>query len=238
MKEERFHRFSIKLAERPFTGAALVFDLEGFTEFCQIPQVEQFLPRLLNRTFEHIAENFPQPKGRRKRGNDLSLHGVAPVHCKFLGDGGLVIWRLPTNTQRSQAFLKKLLHVLHLARDGYPTVRQALQEEVGIDELPTQLRFGLAVGTILPLRVEKTKRLQFVGFPINLASRLQCYWRPLGIIASARYHRPLHKLRVDGFTHVLALKLKGFDRERVVVEETAYAKLKGRDSQALFAAVT
>ena len=155
---------------------------------------------------------------------------------KFLGDGALVVWSLPNGTDAQAEFLINLASRLFIARQTFPDSAHAFAEQFGLLELPHQVRFGVAAGEILRLSVEGPGD-EYVGFPINLSSRLQAYCRSLGFIISGRTGMSRSTIKELGFRRVVAKELKGFESEIVLVDSLDYEALGSDERDALFSEV-
>jgi len=216
-----------------FLGVAVIFDLEGFTEFCTRPQVEHRIPQFLNRTSELLCSCL-DPTFAPDSPYEFSLAGLGrPEHVKFLGDGGLIIWALPESPPDQRDSILSLLNRLYVARRSFPDVVEACKEDFGLTAMPEKLRVGLAAGEILRL-ASLGGGQEFVGFPINLASRLQGYCRGLGFLASARVGIPSDFLEEHGFHKVNGRRLRGFAKELLIVDKEDFYALKAKERSFLF----
>ena len=112
----------------------------------------------------------------------------------------------------------------------------------GQPTIPQNVRFGIAFGKVHKL-TNGSDEGEFVGTPINLASRLQGYCRPLGLIASFRslpeYNMPSEEeLNSHGFQILRVKAIKGFfESEKVIVEIKAYEGLERDIRLNLFAEI-
>lgn len=174
-------------AGNPINALVLIFDLGGFSKFFSQPDVHLYVPKYLNRIFNCMSINIyggmpwwnPTP-------TKISSY-QPPIHQKFLGDGGLYIWDLNAFGQNSVVSLANRLWNL---KTNFKKVINACSEEVPVIELPDKIRFGLSAGSVYKLTYLNSTRTEYIGYPINLASRLQGYCRDLGFIASARLNLP------------------------------------------------
>lgn len=218
---------------RRFAAVAVIYDLEGFTDFCTRPQIEKHIPTLLNRVAELICSCL-DPAWVPSSPLAFSCGDWGkPTHLKFLGDGALVLWPLPHEVDRSRMFLMALLNRLFVARQSYSDVLDHCRDDFGVLDVPERLRFGLAAGDVVELTGENGKP-EFVGFPINLASRLQSYCRPLGFLASARIGLPSESLEANGFQKVKALGLRGFSTEVLIADRKDFDALPDDERERLF----
>jgi class 3 adenylate cyclase len=101
-------------------------------------------------------------------------------------------------------------------------------------EVPRRIRFGLARGTVYKLMGQRQEKNEYIGFCINLASRLQRYCPELGFIASARLGLPKATLDKHRYRRVIATKLRGFPKEVVIVDKMEYQQLDQAVKDRLF----
>lgn len=83
----------------------------------------------------------------------------------------------------------------------------------------------MARGTIYELTRASGTNKEYIGFCINLASRLQKYCADLGFILSARLGLPDEFVAKEGYTRVVATKIRGFPEEIVIVDKGEYEAL-------------
>lgn len=225
-------------ASRPKHAIVMIYDLAGFTKFFNQPDVQDYVPRFLNHISSVIATvsfggkaywDLPLPNG-----NPL----LSPVHEKFLGDGGLYVWLPPKNQKDfSESSVIYLCNRLWNIQNGYDEIRRKCAEDIPVYELPHNIRFGLARGTVYELTNNKTHEREYIGICINLASRLHKYCSELAFIASARIGIPKSMLEKYGYIKVVATKLRGFPKEIVIVDKTEYGKLLPEIKKALFESI-
>lgn len=144
---------------------AAIFDLEGFTSFCNQTDphlvVPEYLDQFLRWLFFEIAENFKM----EVREDKVIMWGKFPVFAKFLGDGILFLWN--TNGL-GQASLGNIVINLYktcrsYANDFMPETKKEFAK------VPAKLRCGIARGEVVPIGGGR----DFVGSCINMAARLQ-----------------------------------------------------------------
>lgn len=144
---------------------AAIFDLEGFTAFCNQtdPQlvVPEYLDELLYWLFRRISKNFCKTASRSR----AVLWGKFPFFAKFLGDGILFLW---DTTGLGPASLGNIIINLYKTSNAYrdeflPHAKKSFAK------LPSKLRCGVARGEVIPIGGGK----DFVGSCLNIAARLQ-----------------------------------------------------------------
>jgi hypothetical protein len=159
-------------ANGKFDGIAAVFDLEGFTKFCDDSNsgyinTPKFVDEFVEWLFGTIAKNLK----RESVGDKVTLWAEFPIFAKFLGDGALLIWRLPNDEAKRDSVTGNIIYCLDEIRVAYPIFKG--NTKVRSSYLPNILRCGAARGEIIPL----WKGSDFVSPCINLSARLQCQGR-------------------------------------------------------------
>ena len=143
-----------------------------------------------------------------------------------MGDGALyVVLPLAGESDFKTTTLSALCNRLWNLKKYFGIVVKKSLEHVHIVQLPRRIRFGLSHGSVYELKKPKTIAREYIGFCINLASRLQSYCRDLGFIASARLMIPDSDLKKHNYMKIIATQLKGFENELVVVDANEYKNL-------------
>lgn len=226
-------------ASAPLHGIALIYDLEGFSQFFNQPDVQEYIPRFLN----HVsgALNVAFAGGEAFWIDQANKTNVAlafpPSHEKFMGDGCLYLWIPPAGKSISPDFVAYLCNRLWNIKHRFDRILKSCADDVPVVEVPQRIRFGLARGTIYKLTRADKSGEEYIGFCINLASRLQKYCAQLGFIASARIGLSEPHLAKHGYIKVVATKLRGFPKEVVIVDRNEYDKLDKTLKDDLFSPV-
>jgi class 3 adenylate cyclase len=143
---------------------AAVFDLTGFTAFCN--QVDAYLaiPRFLNNFLDWFFTTIKEGLTEADDGTRSTFWVELPILVKFLGDGLLVIWDAHRLTDEQICRLAATLyHICYsYRRDFYPQIRMV------VDKPPGVLRCGVARGKVFSVGNGN----DYVGHSINNASRL------------------------------------------------------------------
>jgi class 3 adenylate cyclase len=218
-------------AKPPQQALAVIFDLEGFSSFFAQPDVQTYMPRYLNRIFECLNIVFQGGTAYWIQNEKYPALG-APDHAKFLGDGALFVWKVPETL--APAKIVSLTNRLFNLKTGFEKVVDACADVVPVVDLPRSIRFGLARGTVYELARRDKTGTEYIGYCINLASRLQGYCKDLGFIASARIGSTREVLKRHGYTRVVAKALRGFPRELVIVDKREYLRLPDTVREQLF----
>lgn len=226
--------FFNSLASHPKNGVALIFDLEGFSQFFNQPDAPGFVPGFLNHVYDAMriiinggtAYWMDAPK-------DQYEALFPPTHEKFLGDGSLYVWSLQ-DYKNTQEFLVTICNRLWNLKDNFSIVLDHASDDSPIPKVPKKIRFGLTRGTIFQLTVSGRAENEYLGVCINLASRLQKYCPELGFIASARIGLSKTVLAKHGYKKVTATQLKNFQDEQVIVDIDEFSKLPSQVKERLF----
>lgn len=218
-------------ASYPEQAIVMIFDLEGFSKFFSQPDVQEYVPQFLNIVLDAI--NLCINGGKRYwesgsgDGDALPKH----IHSKFLGDGALYIWRYKDFTRKEMTFLVNRLFNLKFYFDKI--VKHA-EEIIPVVDIPKNIRFGIAAGSIYKLTYDNSSKEEFIGYSINLASRLQSYCRDVGFIFSARLNISSSELESHKYVKKIAINIKGFPKEYVIVDKTDYDELTEETKKELF----
>lgn len=210
-------------AGNPINALVLIFDLSGFSKFFSQPDVHLYVPKYLNKIFNCMSIIING--GNAYWDANTSKYYSAfpePIHQKFLGDGALYIWNLNNFKSKDIIFLANRLWIL---KNGFKVVKNSCSDDVPVIDIPDRIRFGVSAGSVYKLTYNGSEETEYIGYPINLASRLQSYCRDLGFIASARIKLPQKTLSEYGYIKVVAKNIKGFPKEIVIVDDSEYQEL-------------
>jgi class 3 adenylate cyclase len=143
---------------------AAVFDLTGFTTFCN--QVDAYLaiPRFLSDFLDWLFTDIRMRiTGKVTSGNN-TLWADLPMMVKFLGDGLLILWNARHMTEDHVCRIAVSLFDITCAyrRDFYPRISMI------VNKPPDILRCGMARGKVFSVGGGK----DYVGHCVNNASRL------------------------------------------------------------------
>lgn len=197
---------------------ASVFDLSGFTNFCNQRDphlsVPKYLSRFLDWLFDEIKKEFVQESYEEGK----ELWAELPFLAKFLGDGVLFLWDARNMTQAAtHNVVVSLWEIcLHYKREFYPEIKKAVIEP------PNMLRCGIARGRVFSVGNGE----DYVGPCINIASRLQklslltfCvshtgfdFEQHMDETAAARYVLKSVSLRGIGENELVWVRKKEFDK--------------------------
>jgi class 3 adenylate cyclase len=213
----------------------LVFDLEGFSKFFSQPDVQEYVPIFLNYLISEIDETI---KGQKPHwavdidGNQLHLPSFPELlHSKFLGDGAMYIWRYEDFLEKQRLDLISTFWLLKLK---FKRIVGKASESIPFLDLPKKIRFGISAGTVYKLAYEDSNREEYIGYSINLASRLQNYCSDIGFIVSGRLNIRSSDLEGGQYKKVIASRIKGFPQEIVIVDQSEYEELNQDIKSQLF----
>lgn len=194
--------------EDSFEALAAIFDLEGFTPFCNQTDphlvVPKYLKAFLNWIFKGIFEGLI-----KKENDDEVVLAPLPFYAKFLGDGILFLWKVKGLSIEEKASLVSTLFEICVDYQNrfYPDIRKR------VSKAPSVLRCGIARGLITPIGDNK----DYVGFCINLAARLQKLEK-FSFAFSQKdldFEQDLHEDWLKYFT-LIRISVRGVSREELV----------------------
>lgn len=151
---------------RTVQSVCAVFDLEGFTAFCDQAEPELVVPKFLEEfgcwlhsTLEERAADSLTPRY---------------LFDKFLGDGYMFLWDLESDRMTPEQQMIGLQNIVLIMADTCRSyVPDFIQGRDYDGEVPSRLRCGVARGRVVEINDAGTGRVDYVGNCINLASRLQ-----------------------------------------------------------------
>jgi class 3 adenylate cyclase len=222
------------VASMPEKALIMVFDLEGFSKFFNQPDVNDYVPKYLNTIFNAInlcidgGDAYWRFKALRKNNYEPL---PKPIHTKYLGDGGLYIWRYSDLTQKD---IINIVNRLWILANNFDKVNRQAGLEVPVFETPKKIRFGIAGGSVYKLTYKNSEEEEYIGYCINLASRLQSYCREIGFIVSARLDVSDFLLKEFDYKKVVATQIKGFPQEIVIIDRNDYNNLDKITKETLF----
>lgn len=146
-------------------AVAAVFDLQGFTRFCNQTDPQFSLPEFLSAFLEWLFEIIRQEHTTKVHPEGVQLFSPLPFYAKFMGDGVLMLWDVAdANTVQ----IRNIVHSCKLICDKYITT---FYEEIAgrVSYPPRVLRCGVARGNVFTVGDGN----DYVGSCINLAARIQ-----------------------------------------------------------------
>lgn len=213
-------------ASHPEQAIVMIFDLEGFSKFFSQPDVQLYVPKYLNIVLEaiEIAINGGELYWRVDiKDNKSRVAKPLPnhIHSKFLGDGALYIWRY---NDFSHEQIIALINRLYGLRMRFSEIVARASDQIPVLDIPKNIRFGVSAGSVYRLNYSNSTKEEFIGYSVNLASRLQSYCRQIGFIVSGRLNIKSTELEKNTYIKIVAIKIKGFPQEIVLVDKDDFNK--------------
>ncbi len=201
-------------------GVVVMYDLEDFTTFLGVPDIQHAATRYLNFVDDEVRKIYDGRVPIDSEPDAKPEDPIAvPIHRKFLGDGAMHIFDVTTMTQEWRDYvLKSLILNCWNMKNSFQALDNAARKFMPTARLPPNIRLGITYGTIFEL--PRADGLQeYIGFPINLAARLQKYAGTASFLASARVDLPYDWYVANGFVKVLPLKLRNADAEYLWIDK-------------------
>lgn len=222
-------------ASYPEQAIVMIFDLEGFSQFFSQPDVQEYVPQFLNIVLEAIdisingGHRYWMPEGLNAKPSVTPL--PAHIHSKFLGDGALFIWRYKDfNATQLASLINRLFNLKY----HFPKIVKSASEKIPVIDIPQKIRFGVTAGSVYKLTYDNSSKEEFIGYCINLASRLQNYCKDIGFIVSARVNIDSSTLEANKYLKKVAKNIKGFPKEYVIIDKSDYNSLSEELQNDLF----
>jgi class 3 adenylate cyclase len=150
---------------REIEAIAAVFDLAGFTTFCNHVDPHLVVPKFLSRFMSWLFSEIKIRLTEASQGDRKVLWAELPFLVKFLGDGVLLLWN--TSSMSETLICKAVATLYEISRayrtQFYPEIKMA------VDKPPAILRCGVARGRVFTVGNGK----DCIGHCINTAARLQ-----------------------------------------------------------------
>ncbi|KOS07140.1 hypothetical protein AM493_14645 [Flavobacterium akiainvivens] len=226
-------------ASYPKQAIVVLFDLEGFSKFFSQPDVHEYVPKFLNLVLSNVEKCFLGGQASwalNSKDKQVEMEEIAkPIHSKFLGDGGLYIFDYTEFTETKKIHLVNRLWML---KSNFQMIVSEASEDIPILDLPKNIRFGVSAGSVYRLTYSNSNKEEYIGYSINLASRLQSYCREIGISISGRLNIKSKQLEKLNYLKLAAKNIKGFPQEIVIVDKHDYEGLDDSIKTELFDIIT
>lgn len=208
---------------------AAVFDLEGFTSFCNQMEPHLVIPEFLNDFLKWLFNKTSGEFIKSRTTKKVVIWGSLPFFAKFLGDGILFIW--DTNYGGGLPGIGNIVTNLRIVCASYVTEFLPSAKKKFVRP-PTRLRCGVARGQIVSIGNGE----DFVGPCINLASRLQKLSQ-LSFACQRRGFNPEECFSEWDWADELVVKkisIRGIgEDELVIIDKREFQKLS-REDKAIF----
>jgi class 3 adenylate cyclase len=194
------------------------FDLCGFSNFCNHPEAHANLPKFISAVFDELDSVLIGAFEEFWEGLDTQKgQAPAPDFIKYTGDGALMIWFPPDDTESRQKYGTAIVAAMRRFRQSLTEIVSKWEIEWQVDRLPQPARFGIATGLVYPLKPKSimpdfNDPIDYAGYCINLAVRLQDHCPEIGFI--------VHELvfpKLEGMWKYIAHGMKGTRSEPVLM---------------------
>lgn len=152
-----------------FDALAAIFDLQDFSAFFDVRDPFATVPEFVETFLAWLFQTLKREFSKKTVGDTVLLWSYLPMFAKFMGDGVLLLWNIPTDQRHGGArAIGNIVARLHRTCLSYRSeFRPSIAQE--LDEAPTTLRCGGALGQVAAVG----NRNDYVGPCINVAARLQ-----------------------------------------------------------------
>jgi class 3 adenylate cyclase len=155
-----------------------------------------------------------------------------PDLAKYTGDGALLLWVRDNGEKFSGDFCTSVVAALRHFQLELPSKVAEWERQWKVSELPKIARVGVATGPVHPLLSKQFwsggETVDYAGYCINLAVRLQDHCREVGFIV----HYPLRP-QLIGLEEFRAVKMKGSMDELVYVFYEDWRRAEARGDRAI-----
>lgn len=234
LTEDQFKQFNMNLLDlgkvskeaKVINTFAAIFDLEGFTEFCNQIDPQLVVPDYLNDFLQWLFDSIAQRFSKEKKEGRVFLWGSLPFFGKFTGDGVLFLWN--TDLSKGLPGIGNIVAIVSRICQDYETTfrKKATQAHA---KVPRRLRAGLARGHVLSIGGGK----DYVGPCINMAARLQKL-ATLSLAVSRRGFDPEKCFSKDTAENYVVKKttIRGIGKdELIVIRKKEYELLSDKDKR-------
>ena len=212
----------IETKSSQLNALSVIFDLEGFTNFCKQIDPQLAVPEYLSEFLRWIFVEIKKELIEKTYDEGYSTWSDLPFLSKYLGDGLLFIWDTQTMDD---------IEIQNVVVSMYEICQKYVKEflpkiATNIISPPTRLRCGIARGIIYSVGDGN----DFVGPCINMSARLQKL-HTLTFCFSRRGINPNNM--GEAYKELFAVKkvdIRGIGNEELVcVSKSEFSKLKPED---------
>ncbi len=144
---------------------SVIFDLEGFTNFCKQIDPQLAVPEYLSEFLKWIFTEIKSELIRKKHTEGYQTWADLPFLSKYLGDGILFLWN--TEAMTEEQIRNVVVSMYEICKNYDQKFLPKISSS--IISPPTKLRCGIARGAIYSVG----NGSDFVGPCINMSARLQ-----------------------------------------------------------------
>jgi class 3 adenylate cyclase len=146
---------------------AAIYDLQGFTSFCNQVDSHLVIPEFLQRFVDWLFSTLTERVKEGVADGKVTLWSPLPFYTKFLGDGVLLLWDAEM-LRADKIALFNIVDWLHQVSAMYTKEFIRIISK-HVSNPPPVLRCGVARGQVISIG----NGSDYVGSCINVASRLQ-----------------------------------------------------------------
>ena len=227
LSEAEFKKFNlnslgmgdVSIEGKSISTIAAIFDLSGFTDFCNQIDEHLVVPEYLSLFLEWLFNEIKNESVREMTKGDYYLFNQLPFYSKFLGDGVLFLWDTKDLHLTS---IGNIFILLTAVINSYKNKFLPANENK-FSKMPNMLRCGASRGDVISIGDGS----DFVGPCINVASRLQ----KLSTLSFAFSKRGINinkcftKAAVDSFV-TKKVNIRGIgDDEIVIIDKKDFDEL-------------
>jgi len=173
IKKETFDNFNedilglgkIEAKSKQISALSVIFDLEGFTDFCKQIDPQLAVPEYLYEFLKWIFKEIKNVLTDKEYTEGYKIWSELPFLSKYLGDGIMFLWDTENMSENNiRNVVIAMLEICCIYTEKFlPEISQSIISP------PSKLRCGIARGSIYSVG----NGHDFVGPCINMSARLQ-----------------------------------------------------------------
>jgi hypothetical protein len=156
---------NIQEKSRQINALSVLFDLEGFTNFCKQIDPQLAVPEYLSEFLDWIFQEVRNENIHAEYDEGIDTYSDFPFYSKFMGDGILFLWDIDKMSEKKT--INVIVSMLNICRNYVGVFLPKISKKVASP--PRKLRCGIARGAIYTVG----NGSDFVGPCINVSARLQ-----------------------------------------------------------------
>jgi len=205
---------------------SVLFDLEGFTDFCKQIDPHLAVPEYLSEFLEWLFEQVRKELIEETYPEGYYTYSELPFLAKFMGDGILFLW--DTDNLSDSEIMNIVFSMLEICKKYRSQFYKIITKKIVIP--PSKLRCGIARGTIYSVGNGN----DFVGPCINMSARLQ----KLNSLTFAFSRRGLNPEINESYSKIFVTKLSDIrgigSNELVCILKDEFEKLDKTNKDKFF----
>jgi class 3 adenylate cyclase len=200
-----------------------IFDLEGFTSFCQQIDPSIVVPYFIREYLNWFFTSIKKETIAKIEKEGIRTYHELPFFIKFLGDGLLILWDITILGIVGQFNIIKTCDniCVKYRKEFYPEIKKEIQN------IPPKIRCGITKGFVFSIG----NGSDYLGPCINLASRLQKL-PGISVSFSHRGFNTLNENYKDAFNvwECKSVEIRGMNyRELVYIKKEEFEELNSSD---------